>query len=203
MSTLLPVDMRAVTRSLVFDPPMTDAEFEALCRANDNVQFERTQEGVIHMNPPAGALSGDGNAEIIWQLRNWWSIHENGRVFDSNTGFHLPDDSILSPDAAYATPESLKGLSKADLISFPHLCPDFVIELLSETDRLAKAQKKMQDWIRNGAKLAWLIDPYAKKVHVYRPEMKTTIVTSATLVGAGPVEGFTLDLARVWRRFEL
>jgi hypothetical protein len=65
MSTLLPVDVRFAARTLVLDPPMTDAEFEELCRANDNVQFERTKEGVIHMNPPAGLFTGDGNAEII------------------------------------------------------------------------------------------------------------------------------------------
>ena len=72
MSTLLPVDVRFAARTLVLDAPMTDAEFEELCRANDNVQFERTKEGVIRMNPPVGGLSGDGNAEIIWQLRDWW-----------------------------------------------------------------------------------------------------------------------------------
>ena len=80
MSTLLPVDMRAVSRSLVLDPPLTDAELEALCRANDNVQFERTREGVIHMNPPAGLFTGDGNAEIIHQLRSWWNTHLKGRA---------------------------------------------------------------------------------------------------------------------------
>jgi Uma2 family endonuclease len=132
---------------------LTDAEFEALCRDNDNVQIERTREGVIRMNPPAGGLTGDGNAEIIRQLRNWWMVHRRGRVFDSNTGFYLPDSSMLSRDAAYVGANKLKGLTRTQLTGFPRLCPDFVIELLSESDSLARAKSKMELWIENGATL--------------------------------------------------
>ncbi len=203
MSTLLPVDMRAVTRSLVFDPPMTDAEFEALCRANDNVQFERTQEGVIHMNPPAGGLSGDGNAEIIWQLRDWWKSHRRGKAYDSNTGFYLPDGSMLSPDAAYVSLEKLNGLTKSQLTGFPRLCPDFVIELLSASDSLAATKEKLKQWIENGAHLGWLVDPYARVVHVYAPGVSAVIVTDTKVHGSGPIEGFILDVEEIWRCYEV
>jgi Uma2 family endonuclease len=203
MSTLLPVDVRFAARTLVLDPPMTDAEFEELCRANDNVQFERTKEGVIHMNPPAGGLSGDGNAEIIWQLRDWWKSHRRGKVFDSNTGFYLADGSMLSPDAAYVSVERLNGLTKDQLTGFPRLCPDFVIELLSASDSLASTQEKLERWIGNGAKLGWLIDPYAQKVYVYAPGLRSAIVAEASVYGAGPVEGFVLDLQEIWRCYEV
>jgi Uma2 family endonuclease len=189
MSTLLPVDITTAARTLVLDPPLTDAELEVLCLANENVQIERTREGVIHMNPPTGLFTGDGNAEIIGQLRTWWRAHRRGRVIDSNTGFYLPDGSMLSPDAGYLLPESLKNLSEADLSGFPHLCPDFVIELLSTSDSLGKTQEKMERWIENGAKLAWLIDPYAQRVIVYAP--------------GGPVEGFVLELQEIWRCYEV
>jgi Uma2 family endonuclease len=203
MSTLLPVDVRAVPRSLVLNPPLTDAEFEALCHANDNVQFERTKEGVIHMNPPAGLFTGDGNAEIIHQLRSWWDTHLKGRATDSNTGFYLPDGSVLSPDAAYVSPKTLKDLTKAELAGFPHLCPDFVIELLSASDSLVKTQEKMDRWIENGAQLGWLIDPYAKKAYIYAPGVPVTIVAAASIQGSGVVEGFALDLLAIWRRYEM
>jgi Uma2 family endonuclease len=203
MSTLLPVDVRFAARTLVLDPPMTDAEFEELCRANDNVQFERTKEGVIHMNPPAGGLSGDGNAEIIWQLRDWWKSHRRGKVFDSNTGFYLADGSMLSPDAAYVSVERLNGLTKDQLTGFPRLCPDFVIELLSASDSLASTQKKMERWIENGAKLGWLIDPYVQKVYVYAPGLPPASVAEACINGSGPVEGFVLDLQEIWRCYEV
>jgi Uma2 family endonuclease len=203
MSTLLPVDATTVARSLVLDPPLTDAELEALCRENDNVQIERTREGVIHMNPPAGGFTSNGNVEIIRQLGNWLATHERGRVFDSNAGFYLPDGSMLSPDTAYVLPEALEGIKDTEFAGFPRLCPDFVIELLSATDSLARTQQKMQRWMENGAKLGWLIDPYTRKVHVYQPGKELVTISGASVSGSGPVEGFTLDLERVWRYYRL
>jgi Uma2 family endonuclease len=97
---------------------LTDAELEELCRANDIVQIERTREGVIHMNPPAGGMSSRSNFEINRQLGPWWIAHERGDVFGSSGGFYLPDGSMLSPDAAYMLPETLKGLTEDDLTSF-------------------------------------------------------------------------------------
>jgi Uma2 family endonuclease len=203
MSTLLPVDVRFAARTLVLDPPMTDAEFEELCRANDNVQIERTREGVIQMNPPAGGMSSRSNFEINRQLGAWWIAHERGDVFDSSGGFYLRDGSMLSPDAAYVLPETLKGLTEDDLTGFPRLCPDFVIELLSASDNLTATKVKMQRWIENGAKLAWLVDPYGRKVYVYSPGVAPVTVSDSTVRGTGPVEGFVLDLTRVWRGFRV
>lgn len=204
MSTLLPVDVQLAARTLVLVPPMTDAQLEEFCRLNDNVQIERTREGVIHMNPPAGALTGDGNAEISWQLRNWWKQHRRGRTFDSSTGFYLADTSLFSPDAAYATPETLAGASYDQLSRYPRLCPDFVIELLSASDRLPEAKEKMDRWIENGAKLAWLVDPYAKMVYEYHsPGAPPLVITSSVIHGQGPVNGCALDLAEVWRCYNI
>ncbi len=111
------------------------------------------------MNRPAGMLTSDGNSEIARQLRNWWITHRRGRVGDSSAGFYLPDGSLLSPDAAYLLPETLAKTAKAELRGFPHICPDFVIELRSPSDRLATGMEKMERWIENGVKLGWLIDP--------------------------------------------
>ena len=202
MPTLLRIDAETLPRVLVLDPPVTDAEFEALCRENDNVQFERTKGGAIRMNPPAGGWTSSGNAEIVFQLTGWWSQHERGRVFDSSGGFRLRDGSTLSPDASYLSEERLKQLPKGALRGFPKVCPDFVIELLSESDTLTGLQSKMTDWIANGAQLGWLIDPYERQVFVYRAGPSTERTTSRRLAGEGPVEGFVLDLARVWKRYQ-
>ena len=202
MTTLLRIDPEALPRVIVLDPPVTDTEFEALCRENDNVQFERTREGAIHMNPPAGGWTSSGNQEIARQLGNWWATHERGRVFDSSGGFHLPDGSTLSPDASYLSEERLKQLPKGALRGFPHVCPDFVIELLSASDALRALQSKMRDWIANGAQLGWLIDPYERQTFVYRPGRSMERTTGRSLPGEGPVEGFVLDLARVWKRYQ-
>lgn len=202
MVTLLPID--AITpRSLVLDPPLTDAEFEALCAANDLIFFERTREGEILMHSPTGGFTSRGNVEILGQLHSWWKTHQRGMLFDSNGGFFLPDSSMLSPDAAYVLQDKLVGLTRDNLTGFPRLCPDFVVELLSISDSLSKAQQKMERWIENGASLGWLIDPYEKKVHIYEVGVETVSVSGNALQGTGPVEGFTLDLDELWRRYEI
>jgi Uma2 family endonuclease len=200
--TLLHVEVET-PRSLVLDPPLTDAEFEALCAANDIVYFERTREGEILMHPPAGGFSSRGNAEIGAQLHSWWKTHRRGWVYDSSGGFFLPDGSMLNPDAAYVLPSTSKGLTKDDLTGFPYLCPDFIIELLSVSDSLSKAQQKMERWIENGVALGWLIDPYKKTVYVYEPGREAATVSGKMVQGSGPVDGFALDLDELWRCYEI
>ena len=202
MGTLLPFNAAAAPRSLVLDPPMTDAELEEFCSLNDVARIERTNEGVIRMNPPAGMFTSDGNAELIAQLRDWWKTHRRGRVCDSNAGFYLPDGSMLSPDAAYLLPETLAHMTTADRKGFPHLCPDFIIELHSESDRLYEAQAKMEQWIANGVQLGWLIDPYQQQVYVYKAGSHAVWSAVSAVDGEGPVAGFQLDLTEVWSCYE-
>ncbi len=200
MSTLL--ELPPLPRTLVLDPPLSDEEFEQMCFAETVFQFERTKEGMIVVNPPTAGYSGNSNSEIIYQLHAWWKHHRRGRTFDSNTGFFLPDGSMFSPDAAYVRPERLRGLSREAGAHFLRLCPDFVVELLSFSDRLSKIQRKMESWIENGAELAWLVDPYKKCVYIYEPGQKVRIETGLSVAGSGPVEGFVLDAAEVWSRYE-
>ncbi len=198
----LRIAMENLPRLVHFESPVSEADFEALCRENGILRFERTREGAIRVNPPAGGWTSSGNAEIAKQLTNWQSQHKCGRVFDSSGGFRLPDGSILSPDAAYLSPERLQTLPKGGLRGFPKICPDFVIELLSESDTLSALQEKMLDWMSNGAQLGWLIDPYIRQVFIYRPDKAAECFTGARLAGEGPATGFSLDLARVWERYQ-
>ena len=202
MLALLPIDAET-PRSLVLNPSLTDAEFEALSLASDWFRFERTREGEILMHPPTGLLTSDGNAEITSQLRLWWKTHRLGRMVDSSGTFFLADSSMLSPDASYVLPNKLKGLTKDELTGFLRFCPDFVIKLLSISDSLPKAREKMQRWIENGATLGWLIDPYKKKVYVYISGSETVFESGNILRGQGPVEGFTFDLDELWRCYEV
>jgi Uma2 family endonuclease len=202
MKAELHLDVEALPRILVWDRPVSDQQLEELCAANGVFQFERTKDGEIRVNPPTELSTSDGNAEIIHQLRLWWKSHRRGKVADSNAGFYLKDGSMLSPDAAYLTPPTLAGISVTALRGLPHLCPDFVIELLSRSDSFPGTQEKMQDWITNGAALGWLVDPYQRRVVVYHPDAETRTVTGSSIEGSGPVEGFTLDLAEVWRCYE-
>jgi Uma2 family endonuclease len=200
MSTTL--EIPTPPRVLVFesDPPLSDQEFENLCLANDLFQLERTNEGKIEVNPPAGGFTGDANREIIHQVSTWWDQHQQGRVFDNNTGFFLPDGSMFAPDTAYISREKSRRITAEEGIHFVRVVPDFVVELLSGSDSLSKTKRKMESWIKNGVALGWLVDPY--KVLVYEPRKEVRLETGAVVKGTGPVEGFTLNLKKVWRRYE-
>jgi Uma2 family endonuclease len=99
-------------RTIALDPPLSDEEFERLSEKCGFAFLERSKEGTIIVNAPAGGMTSDGNSEINRQFRNWWTLHKQGRVFDSSGGFFLPDGSVLNPDAAYATAEQLQSLSR-------------------------------------------------------------------------------------------
>ena len=202
MSTILEIPIPKLQNTVVFDPPLTDEEFERMSMANELVKLERTKEGKIVVNPPTGFDSGSGNGEINDQLRAWWKQHRKGRVLDNNTGFFLPDGSSLSPDGGYVTEEQLRGLSKEDRKHFLHLTPVFVIELLSPSDSLPALKEKMETWIANGARLGWLVDPRKRQVHVYEPHQAARVETGDKIPGTGPVEGFVLDLTAVWSLYE-
>jgi Uma2 family endonuclease len=201
MSAFLHLDAEMLPTSILWNPPLSDDDFEALCSANDFFLLERTRQGEVLVTPATGDDTGRANAEIIKQLGIWWDTHEQGAVYDSSTGFFLPDGSNMSPDAAYVLPENL-GPRETRGNKMAHRCPDFVIELLSPSDRLPTAQAKMRNWIANGAALGWLVDPYKRRVTVYRPGKTPLHITGTTVKGSGPVEGFTLDLAKVWRFYE-
>ena len=203
MSTLLRFETDSLPRSLAVEPPMSDEEFEAFCMRNEDVRIERTREGAIRMNPPTGLLTDDGNAEIIHRLRSWWDTHHRGRVLGSNAGFFLPDGSMLSPDASYVTTEQLKGVTRKQLTGFLRICPAFVIELLSPSDSLAETNEKMERWIANGALLGWLIDPYRQVVTIYQAGRQPVERSALNVDGCGPVEGFSLDLGKVGRCYEV
>jgi len=203
MSTLPRFETYPQSRSLAVDPPLSDDEFEAFCIQNDHIQIERTSEGAIRMNPPTGALTGDGNSEINRQLRNWWDTHLQGRVFDSNTGFFLPDGSMLCPDASYVLPAQLEGITRMQLTGILRLCPAFIVELLSASDSLAETIGKMHRWIANGAQLGWLIDPYQQRVFIYQRGSEPQAFSLQTLDGCGPVQGFSLELRKVWRCYQI
>lgn len=202
MATLLHFSVDDLPRSIVWDQPLSDDLLERLCVANQLLQLERTKEGVLRVNPPTGLLTSDGNSEIIQQLRTWWKTHRQGRVTDSNAGFYLRDGSMLSPDAAYISPSRLNVRSAQTDKGFPHLCPDFVIELLSESNSLSATKRKMDDWIANGVLLGWLIDTYQRTVFVYAPDVPPGVFTGHVIAGTGPVEGLHFDLSELWACYE-
>lgn len=172
----------------------------AFCRANPDVRVERTAEGDIVLVPPAGFESSFRNSDVTAQLTLWARKDGRGVASDSSAQFLLPDGSALSPDAAWVSKDSLKRLSREQRKEFLALSPEFVVEVLSPSDRLKDAKRKMERWIANGVQLAWLIDGDARTVHIYRKgQAPRTRRGIQQIAGEGPMEGFVLDLRAIWK----
>lgn len=177
----------------------SDDEFWEFCRRNDKMRIEMTKEGDVMIMPPTGSETGDRNAEITMQLRIWAKNDKQGKSYDSSTGFKLPNGATVSPDASWALKERIEKFSAKEREKFLPLCPDFVLELRSAADSLKGAQKKMEEYIENGARLGWLVDPKAKKVHVYRPDEKAKVLDNPkTISGEDVLQNFELDLTEIW-----
>jgi len=178
---------------------MTDDEFFALCQLNRDLRLERNAEGDIIVMAPTGGGTGNRNASIIRQLGNWAISDGTGAVFDSSTGFKLPNGADRSPDAAWVRRSRLATIPAEQKEKFLPLCPDFVIELVSPSDRLIDVQAKMAEYIENGAQLGWLLDPGTRRVYVYRPDRAVTLLEGPTEIAGDPeLPGFVLDLREIW-----
>ncbi|NER98005.1 MAG: Uma2 family endonuclease [Symploca sp. SIO1B1] len=179
---------------------VTQEQFEALSAINRDLRLERTAAGELIVNPPTGGESGRRNFSITGQFSRWQEEHEDlGEGFDSSTGFRLPNGGDRSPDAAWVIRERWESLTPQQRKGFVPLCPDFVIELRSESDSLPKLQAKMREYIDNGAKLGWLIDPQNQRVEIYRAGREVEVLEHpSSLSGEDILPGFVLKLRRVW-----
>jgi Uma2 family endonuclease len=173
-----------------------DEEFFAFCQANPELKLERTKDGEIIVMALTGGKTGIKNSEIIAELTIWNRQAKTGYIFDSSTGFRLPNGATRSPDAAWIAGERWEALPEVKKEKFPPLCPDFVIELKSDSDGLKSAQAKMLEWLENGCRLAWLLDPQEGKLYIYQPGKEVEVQEGFTgrLSGAEILPGFELDL---------
>lgn len=146
---------------------MDDKAFYKFCRRNDHLRFERNPDGTILIMPNTGGKTGIRNTKIVSRL-DLWSESFGGKVFDSSTAFKLPNFATRSPDAAWISDERWNSLNEDEQERFPPIAPDFVVELMSASDILKKAQEKMHEYIENGVQLAWLIQPSTQTVFIYR-----------------------------------
>jgi len=179
---------------------VTQEQFKLLAACNRDIRLERTATGELVMTPPTGGESGKRNFNLIGQLARWCEAHEGlGEGFDSSTGFRLPNGADRSPDVAWVSRARWAALTPQQRKGFVPLCPDFVIELRSESDSLPKLHAKMQEYIDSGTRLGWLIDPQDEQVEVYRPGQVVEVLTKPMeLSGDDVLPGFILKLNRMW-----
>ena len=177
----------------------TEDQFLAFCEQNDTVRIERTADGELELMPPVHIDTGSKELDLAAELRNWARRDGSGVAFGPSAGFTLPNGAVRSPDASWVRKSRLTELSEEDKRGFGHICPDFVIELSSRSDSLSVLRAKMQEYMDNGARLGWLLDPENRRVYVYRPNSEAQILKNPESVSAEPeLTGFTLDLQYVW-----
>ncbi|MGL5804508.1 MAG: Uma2 family endonuclease [Xenococcaceae cyanobacterium] len=189
--------MNALVLNLSPTIDLTDEQFFQLCQNNRNLRLERTAVGELMIMPPTGWRSGNRNSKINQRLSNWADVDGTGLVFDSSTGFKLPNNADRSPDAAWVRRDRLEAFNP-DPDRFLPLAPDFVVELRSATDSLDTLQGKMQEYLDCGVRLGWLINPQNRQVEIYRLRENVEVLESPiSLSGEDVLLGFVLDLAGI------
>jgi Uma2 family endonuclease len=187
----LPIDLSTLK--------LTDEQFAQLCLSNPELSFELTAAGILVIMVPVGGESGKREASLITDLSIWNRQTQLGEVFSSSTIFTLPNGAKRSPDAAWVELSRWNALSLKEQGKYPPLAPDFVIELRSLTDSLSELQAKMLEYIANGVRLGFLINPHDRQVEIYRIDRSVEILQSPTTVsGEQVIPGFILDLSSIW-----
>ena len=179
---------------------MTDEQFGQFCADNRELRIELTAKRELIIMPPAFPTTGVKNATITGELYAWSKQDGTGLSFDSSAGFTFPNGAMRSPDASWIRRESWDALAEDELNKFSHIVPDFVAELRSDSDRLTTLQDKMAEYIENGVRLGWLIDPFQRRVHVYRPGKAVEVLEDPEKVsGEEVLPGFELSLQEIWQ----
>jgi Uma2 family endonuclease len=195
---LLPHDLR-----------LTPEQFTLVCDANPDAVLELAADGQLITITPTGGETGRRNTRLLTRLQSWADLQGGWEVFDSSTGFRLPDDSVLSPDACVVKQERWQALNPEQRRTFPPLCPDLVIELASASDagpRGSEAlRRKMELFQANGAQLGWLLFPEQRAVEIWpaRPEAGVAtapqrLENAMRLDGGDVLPGLVLELQEIW-----
>jgi Uma2 family endonuclease len=191
-----PLPIRVELGSLL---PKSDEELYELCEQNSELRIERTAQGDITVMSPAGGASSHRSLKVAAALDRWAEKDGTGAAFESSAGFVLPNGAMRAPDASWVLRSRLDEIPRDTRERFLPLCPDLVVEIKSPSDKLADLEAKMEEYRENGVRLGWLIDPEARRVHVYRPERQVeTLEGPLGVTGDPELPGFVLDLGPVW-----
>ena len=178
---------------------LTDEQFYQLCVANPEQPLELTAEGVLVFMSPVGGESGKRESELGADLVFWNRRTQSGQVFSSSTVFKLPLGSKRSPDVAWIRLDRWEALTQDERDKFPPIAPDFIIELRSRTDNLAELQVKMAEYMANGVRLGWLVNPQDRQVEIYRIDRSVEVLQSPNFIsGEDVLPEFTLELNQIW-----
>ena len=189
----LPVTIRPIA-------PLSDEALLAFCAANSGLEIESDADGSIRVMTPAGPESSELNLLLAAELMVWARQNGNGTVFGPDLGIRFADKTLRAPDAAWLSSKRWSAYKKSKHTGFLPICPEFVAELHSRTDRVSAIEAKMEFWISRGAELGWMIDPKRKLAMIYRPGQEPEALSKPELLeGEGPIQDFRLAMERFWR----
>ena len=180
----------------------TDRQVMEMSSLNPELRIEINVLGDLELLFPTNSITSYRNAGIAAALGIWAQEDGSGMGFDASAGFTLPNGALRSPDASWALKSRLAELPEGEINRFPAICPDFVIELRSPSDRLRDLQAKMEEYLENGARLGWLIDPLdpRQRVYIYRPGVDVEVLEAPESLSGDPeLPGFVLDMERIWQ----
>jgi Uma2 family endonuclease len=201
------VRLQKTVRSRKPEPPtvvwpprfrVSERGFEMLCHANPDLRLEREANGKVVIMAPEGSDGGLQNLHIAAQLWTWNEAAGLGKAFGSSAGFTFPNTAVRAPDATWIRNERWDVLPKEDRARFAPICPDFVVELRSPSDTMPELRKKMEEYLAQGVRLGWLIDPQARTVEIFRAGQPVEILRKPlALSGEEVLPGFVLDLKKI------
>lgn len=173
--------------------------FEKISKDNPELKLEVSATGELVIMSPTGGETGKKNLNLGAQLWVWNNQKNLGSAFDSSTCFKFPNGALRSPDVSWIAQERWDSLSNEQKKKFPPIAPDFVLELMSESDTLKETQEKMAEYMAVGVRLGWLINPQAKQVEIYRHgKNKEILENPSSLSGEEVLKDFVLDLSKIW-----
>jgi len=172
--------------------------FEEICKHNPELKLELSASGELIVMSPTGGSTGSKNARLIVYFGIWNEVNKLGELFDSSTCFRLPNGALRSPDVSWIVKQQWESLTTEQQKKFPPIAPDFVLELMSESDTLKETQEKMTEYMSAGVRLGWLLNPQDKTVEIYRPGNKKILTNPGTLSEEDVLPGFILDLGKIW-----
>lgn len=179
--------------------PVSDQDLILFAERNKPYKVERNREGEITIMTPVGGIGSTHEAYVAAMLYIWANQDGRGMALGPNAGFNLPDGSCLAPDACWFEQKRWTQLTPEQQAGFLPFCPDFVIEIRSQSDSRRLLETKMKLWLENGAQLAWLIDPQNASITIYRSvESEQTIIRPFHVEAGPPVSGFVLKTLPLW-----
>ena len=138
----LPENTEAVIIRPGPDQRFSDEEFAQFCAQYPELRIEMSSEGEMIIMLPVVSEGGKRNFKLTGRFFIWVEADGTGVGFDSSTGFTLPNGAKRSPDVSWIRHERWNALSDEQKDEFAPICPDFVVELRSRSDRLATLQEK-------------------------------------------------------------